>query len=61
MRRRHLDRWLLARRPEAIGLAVPSMPMASPGMAMGSRKDPCDVLVIDKRGRETVFASYPKA
>lgn len=52
---------LLAQRPDAIGLAVPGMPPGSPGMEMGSRQDPYDVLLIDKRGRETVFASYPKA
>jgi len=51
---------LLAARPSAIGLAVPSMPPGSPGMEMGSRKDPYNVFLIDKSGRETVFASYPK-
>lgn len=54
-------RRLLALKPEAIGLAVPSMPPGSPGMEMGARKDPYDVFLIDKRGHETVFASYPKA
>jgi hypothetical protein len=52
---------LLALKPKAVGLAVPSMPPGSPGMEMGSRKDPYDVFLIDKRGHETVFASYPKA
>ncbi len=52
---------LLAARPRAIGLAVPSMPPGSPGMEMGSRHDPYDVFLIDKSGHETVFASYPKA
>jgi len=51
---------LLARKPDAIGLAVPGMPSGSPGMEMGSRKDPYDVFLIDRHGRETVFASYPK-
>lgn len=52
---------LLKERPNAIGLAVPSMPPGSPGMEMGPRKDPYDVFLIDKRRHETVFASYPKA
>jgi hypothetical protein len=52
---------LLALKPKAVGLAVPSMPPGSPGMEMGARKDPYDVFLIDKRGHETVFASYPKA
>ena len=52
---------LLAMKPAAIGLAVPGMPVGSPGMEYGDRKDPYDVFLIDKRGRETVFAHYPKA
>lgn len=52
---------MLAARPDAIGLAVPSMPPGSPGMEMGSRRDPYDVLLIDRSGRASVFASYPKA
>ncbi|MGM9489198.1 DUF411 domain-containing protein [Ideonella sp. YS5] len=51
---------LLALKPNAIGLAVPSMPPGSPGMEMGARHDPYDVLLIDKSGRATVFAHYPK-
>lgn len=52
---------LLSTKPNAIGLAVPSMPPGSPGMEMGSRKDPYNVFLIDKSGHETVFAFYPKA
>lgn len=51
---------LLALKPNAIGIAVPSMPPGSPGMEMGARRDPYNVLLIDKGGRDTVFASYPK-
>ena len=53
-------RRLLALKPQAIGLAVPSMPVGSPGMEYGDRKDPYKVLLIDRQGRDTVFASYPK-
>jgi len=52
---------LLATKPKAIGLAVPSMPPGAPGMDMGARKDPYNVFLIDKSGHETVFAAYPKA
>jgi hypothetical protein len=51
---------LLAARPAAIGLAVPGMPVGSPGMEVGDRRDPCDVLLVDRSGRATVFAQYPK-
>lgn len=49
---------LLAMKPVAVGLTVPGMPAGSPGMEMGSRKDPYQVLLIDKQGRERVFSSY---
>lgn len=49
---------LLAMKPMAIGIAVPGMPVGSPGMEMGSRKDPYQVLLVDKQGRERVFSSY---
>ncbi|MFT3858598.1 MAG: DUF411 domain-containing protein [Aquabacterium sp.] len=52
---------LLAVKPKAIGLSVPGMPPGSPGMDMGARKAPYSVFLIDKNGRESVFASYPKA
>lgn len=52
---------LLTTKPVAIGLAVPGMPVGSPGMEYGGRKDPYDVYFIDKNGRETVFAHYPKS
>ena len=52
---------LLAKRPQALGLAVPGMPVGSPGMEVGARKDAFQVLLIDARGQDTVFASYPKA
>ena len=49
---------LLAARPSAIGLAVPGMPVGSPGMESGGRKDPYDVLLIDRQGRATVYESH---
>ena len=52
---------LLASRPQAIGLAVPGMPVGSPGMEVGDRKDRYEVILVDRKGRETVFARYPAA
>ena len=50
---------LLAMRPVAIGLAVVGMPIGSPGMEVGDTREPYEVLLIDQRGRATVFARYP--
>jgi hypothetical protein len=49
---------LLKERPAALGLAVPGMPLGSPGMEQGPRRDPYDVLLVTKDGRATVFQSY---
>ncbi|WP_086923557.1 DUF411 domain-containing protein [Variovorax sp. JS1663] len=51
---------LLAMKPQAIGIAVPGMPVGSPGMEYGDRRDPYQVLLVDRNGRERVFASYPR-
>ena len=51
---------LLGAKPKAIGLAVPGMPVGSPGMEVGSRRDPYDVLLVERDGRSTVYAHYPK-
>ena len=53
---------LLKDRPQAIGLAVPAMPIGSPGMdgpAYGGRKDPYEVLLVQRDGRSTVYQAYP--
>jgi hypothetical protein len=47
---------LLATRPKATGLAVPGMPMGSPGME-GADKDAYDVLLV-KDGKTTVYKHY---
>ena len=51
---------LLGAKPKAIGLAVPGMPVGSPGMEVGSRRDPFDVLLVERNGRSTVYARYPQ-
>jgi hypothetical protein len=56
-------RRLLAEKPQALGLAVPGMPVGSPGMdgpAYGDRRDPYDVLLVQKDGSNRVYASYFK-
>lgn len=45
-------------KPLAIGIAVPGMPVGSRGMEMGSRKDPYQVLLVDRHGRARVFSAY---
>lgn len=49
---------MLLMKPVAIGLAVPGMPVGSPGMEVGSRKEPYQVLLVAKDGRERVFSNY---
>ena len=49
---------LVSERPNAIGLAVPGMPVGSPGMEDGSSRDPYDVLLIDRAGNARVYKSY---
>lgn len=51
---------LLADKPGARGLAVPGMPIGSPGMEMGSRQDAYQVLLVAKDGKTAPFAAYPK-
>jgi hypothetical protein len=46
----------LEERPKALGLAVPGMPVGSPGMEMGDRKERYDVLLFDKAGMTRVYA-----
>lgn len=44
---------LLAEKPAALGLAVPGMPVGSPGMdgaVYGGRRDPYEVLLVSGRG-----------
>jgi hypothetical protein len=52
---------LLKERPKALGLAVPRMPVGSPGMdgpEYGGRKDPFEVLLVARDGSSTVFQRY---
>lgn len=49
---------LLAERPEAVGLAVPGMPIGSPGMESGETREPFEVLLVKKDGTAEVFARH---
>ncbi|HSV71389.1 MAG TPA: DUF411 domain-containing protein [Methylibium sp.] len=52
---------LLKEKPAATGLAVPAMPIGSPGMGgpeYGGRKDPYDVLLVRRDGSTGVYQSY---
>ena len=48
---------LLKTRPAGKGLAVPGMPMGSPGME-GARSEPYSVMLFDSAGRATVFQNH---
>jgi hypothetical protein len=50
-------RMLQEKKSDVRGLAVPGMPMGSPGMEQGGRKDRYDVMLFDKAGKTRVFAS----
>ena len=55
-----IDR-VLSERPDIVGLAVPGMPVGSPGMENpGVAEDPYHVIAFYSDGRQEVFASYPK-
>ena len=47
---------LLKEKPDIKGLAVPGMPMGSPGME-GPRRDPYQVLAFDEQGNLSVYAN----
>lgn len=49
---------MLKEKPDIKGLTVPGMPIGSPGMEQGSRKDPYKVMTINKSGSSKVYAEY---
>jgi hypothetical protein len=54
-------RRLLDENPDAIGIAVPGMPVGSPGMdgpEYGARRDPYEVLLVHRDGSSRIYASY---
>jgi hypothetical protein len=53
---RYIQEFLAAPPTGALGLAVPGMPTGSPGMEMGDRFDPYQVLLLKPDGSAEVFA-----
>ena len=50
---------LLKERPPVVGIAVPGMPIGSPGMEVpGQKPQAYDVVAFDKQGQTRVFASH---
>jgi hypothetical protein len=48
---------LLREQPKAIGLAVPGMPIGSPGMEQGNQREPFKTILFGKTGY-IVFSNY---
>lgn len=51
-------RRLLAEKPPAKGLAVPGMPVGSPGMEQGKQQEPYSVLHFRSDGASSVYARH---
>lgn len=52
---------LLKEKPKALGLAVPGMPVGSPGMdgpEYGGQKDPYEVLLVQRDGSARAYQAY---
>ena len=49
---------LLAEKPKAIGIAVPGMPLGSPGMDQGRTRQAYNVILFDKGGKQRIFARH---
>jgi hypothetical protein len=49
---------LLKTKPKVAGIAVPDMPAGTPGMEMGDKKDPYQVISFDNEKHYQVFNSY---
>ena len=49
---------LISTKPKVIGISVPGMPVGTPGMDMGGKKDPYQVVSFDKEKNYQVVNSY---
>lgn len=49
---------LLAQKPKAKGIAVPGMPIGSPGMEHGDHRQPYQTLLIKADGSTSIFARH---
>ena len=50
-------RQLLKEKPKVAGIAVPGMPVGSPGMEQGEQKDKYNIVAFTKDGSQKVYAS----
>lgn len=55
-----IQRFLTEKPKDAIGLAVPGMPMGSPGMEMGNHFNPYDVLLLKADGSSAVYVQISR-
>ena len=53
---KYVEQFLSEKHSDAIGLSVPGMPLGSPGMEVGDRFMPYDVLILFKDGSSKVYA-----
>jgi hypothetical protein len=51
-------RKLLRERPDARGIAVPGMPVGSPGMEQGGRQEPYSTLIVARDGSVRSFVDH---
>jgi hypothetical protein len=49
---------LLKTKPDVVGISVPQMPSGTPGMEMGDKKDPYNVISFDRANNYQVFKSH---
>ncbi|MEH2027686.1 DUF411 domain-containing protein [Nostoc sp.] len=49
---------LVQEKPNVVGLSVPQMPVGTPGMEIGNRKDPFSVFSFDRQDSVAVFNKY---
>jgi len=49
---------LLKTRPKVLGIAVPAMPIGTPGMEMGDEQDTYDVISFDREKHEQIVNRY---
>ncbi|MEX0962731.1 MAG: DUF411 domain-containing protein [Pseudohongiellaceae bacterium] len=54
---KYISQFLASPPENALGLAVPGMPMGSPGMEIGNRFDSYDVILMKKDGTSEIYAT----
>lgn len=52
---------LLRERPNARGIAVPGMPIGSPGMEQDGRREPFETILVLRDGSSRTFVRHPHA